>query len=371
MAGAAVRACRSRRWPGACWRPASLQLLVQWPSLARLGLLPRLQAGLRPRRRASACQADAADPVRRPRWRRSTCWSARSSPRCWSTGSQTWLYLSDRLLEFPLGMFGVAIGTVILPHLSRRHAATDAEGYSRGAGLGPAPGLLVGVPAGAGPAAAGRAADRAWSTSTASSPRYDTRMAAISLSAMSHRACRRSCSQGAGAGVLRAPGHARRRCAPAILTVRRQRRPDDRASPSAAVAVRGAQGAHGGIALATGIAGIFNAWLLWRYLRRAGLMRAAAGLGRASWLRLALACLVMAAVVLALRCWVGDWTAMPSLLASRVAGCCWWSRAGGADLRGHAAGAGPAPARPARIDRPRATALPRRSLPHPAILRLQ
>ena len=27
-------------------------------------------------------------------------------------------------------MFGVAIGTVILPHLSRRHAATDADGYS-------------------------------------------------------------------------------------------------------------------------------------------------------------------------------------------------------------------------------------------------
>jgi hypothetical protein len=35
------------------------------------------------------------------------------------------------LVEFPLGMFGVAIGTVILPHLSRRHADSDATGYSQ------------------------------------------------------------------------------------------------------------------------------------------------------------------------------------------------------------------------------------------------
>ena len=44
--------------------------------------------------------------------------------------AQSWLYYTDRLVEFPLGMFGVAIGTVILPHLSRRHADTDAAGYS-------------------------------------------------------------------------------------------------------------------------------------------------------------------------------------------------------------------------------------------------
>lgn len=34
------------------------------------------------------------------------------------TGSISWLYFSDRLVEFPLGIFGVAIGTVILPRLS-------------------------------------------------------------------------------------------------------------------------------------------------------------------------------------------------------------------------------------------------------------
>src|SRR3546814_1322740 len=46
-----------------------------------------------------------------------------------ATGSQTWLYLSDRLIEFPLGLFGGALGTVILPHLSSRVAAVDDDGY--------------------------------------------------------------------------------------------------------------------------------------------------------------------------------------------------------------------------------------------------
>lgn len=42
-------------------------------------------------------------------------------------GSVSWLYYSDRLMEFPLGVFGVAISTVILPNLSRHHAS-DANG---------------------------------------------------------------------------------------------------------------------------------------------------------------------------------------------------------------------------------------------------
>ena len=62
----------------------------------------------------------------------------------------TWLYYSDRLLEFPLGMFGVAIGTVILPHLSSRVAARDPAGYSRGLDWGLRLCLLIGIPAGIG-----------------------------------------------------------------------------------------------------------------------------------------------------------------------------------------------------------------------------
>ena len=61
--------------------------------------------------------------------------------------AQSWLYYTDRLVEFPLGMFGVAIGTVILPHLSRRHADTDAEGYSRTLDWALRLSMLLGVPA--------------------------------------------------------------------------------------------------------------------------------------------------------------------------------------------------------------------------------
>ncbi|MBT8442266.1 MAG: murein biosynthesis integral membrane protein MurJ, partial [Gammaproteobacteria bacterium] len=46
------------------------------------------------------------------------------------TGSISWLYYSDRLMEFPLGVFGIALATVILPNLSRQHAAQSHEQFS-------------------------------------------------------------------------------------------------------------------------------------------------------------------------------------------------------------------------------------------------
>ncbi len=46
------------------------------------------------------------------------------------SGSISWLYFSDRLMEFPLGVFGVALATVILPSLSRQYAGGDKQAYS-------------------------------------------------------------------------------------------------------------------------------------------------------------------------------------------------------------------------------------------------
>lgn len=46
-------------------------------------------------------------------------------------GSITWLYYSDRLVELPLGIFAVAIGTVIMPSLSRLHATESTEEFSK------------------------------------------------------------------------------------------------------------------------------------------------------------------------------------------------------------------------------------------------
>jgi putative peptidoglycan lipid II flippase len=47
------------------------------------------------------------------------------------TGSISWLYYSDRLLEFPLGLFGIAIATVILPTLAQNHVQNDKQAFSQ------------------------------------------------------------------------------------------------------------------------------------------------------------------------------------------------------------------------------------------------
>ncbi|MGQ3890032.1 murein biosynthesis integral membrane protein MurJ [Legionella sp. CNM-1927-20] len=65
-------------------------------------------------------------------------------------GSVSWLYYTDRLTDFPLGVFGVAIATVILPHLSRRHAEEDNTHFSFAIDWGLRTILLIGIPASVG-----------------------------------------------------------------------------------------------------------------------------------------------------------------------------------------------------------------------------
>lgn len=47
------------------------------------------------------------------------------------TGSISWLYYSDRLVEFPLGVFGVALATVVLPKLAEKYTQGEADNFSR------------------------------------------------------------------------------------------------------------------------------------------------------------------------------------------------------------------------------------------------
>lgn len=67
-----------------------------------------------------------------------------------ATGSISWLYYSDRLVEFPLGVFGIALATVILPHLSREHAGENPQAFSDTVDWALRWVLLIGVPATAG-----------------------------------------------------------------------------------------------------------------------------------------------------------------------------------------------------------------------------
>jgi putative peptidoglycan lipid II flippase len=48
-----------------------------------------------------------------------------------AAGSVSWLYYADRLMEFPAGVLGAALGTILLPSLSKCHAGNDTTEYSK------------------------------------------------------------------------------------------------------------------------------------------------------------------------------------------------------------------------------------------------
>ncbi len=110
-----------------------LQLAIQLPALARLDMLPRL---------VSVRSAFADAGVRRILRQMLPAVFAVSVAQLsliintniashLGTGSNSWLYYADRLMELPTALLGVAIGTVLLPTLSTANAAGDAERYRR------------------------------------------------------------------------------------------------------------------------------------------------------------------------------------------------------------------------------------------------
>jgi putative peptidoglycan lipid II flippase len=66
------------------------------------------------------------------------------------SGSVTWLYLSDRMMELPLGVFGIALATVILPNLSEKHAQADPRAFSHMIDWALRWVLIIGAPAAVG-----------------------------------------------------------------------------------------------------------------------------------------------------------------------------------------------------------------------------
>jgi putative peptidoglycan lipid II flippase len=107
-----------------------LQLAFQIPFLVRLGLLPRWRLDLRHPgvRRILFLMAPAAFGV-------SVSQVSLLINQVFAsflvTGSVSWLYYADRLMELPAGVLGVALGTILLPSLSRYHADADTVEYSR------------------------------------------------------------------------------------------------------------------------------------------------------------------------------------------------------------------------------------------------
>ncbi|MDO5686878.1 MAG: murein biosynthesis integral membrane protein MurJ [Neisseria sp.] len=66
------------------------------------------------------------------------------------SGSVSWMYYADRLMELPTGVLGVALGTMLLPTLSKHAAGTDTESFSALLGWGIRLCLLLALPAAVG-----------------------------------------------------------------------------------------------------------------------------------------------------------------------------------------------------------------------------
>ena len=108
----------------------ALQLAFQLPSLHRIGMLPRFSLdwkdpGVRRILRLMG-PAVLGVSVAQVSLLINTIFAS-----FLGTGSVSWLYYADRLMEFPAGMLGAALGTILLPSLSKYHAGEKFDDYSR------------------------------------------------------------------------------------------------------------------------------------------------------------------------------------------------------------------------------------------------
>ncbi len=230
------------------------------------------------------------------------------------TGSISWLYYSDRLMEFPQGVLGVALGTVILPALSRGHAAKDPVAFGRTLDWGLRTTVIFGLPAAVGLAVlAGPMIATLFLSERFDF--HDVVMARQSLVAY---------ASGLLAFILikvLAPGY----------YSRQDTRTPVRIGIIAMVVNMGFNLAlvlplqHAGLALATSLSAFVNAGLLYRGLRKAGVYTPSAAWKRL-WFQVILGCGVMAIVLLllapALETW-RDWS-----LWQRALQLGWWVSVG-------------------------------------------
>jgi len=106
-----------------------LQLALQLPALAKIGMLPRPSLALRDPgvRRILTLMGPAVIgvSVSQVSLLLNTIFAS-----FLETGSVSWLYYADRLMEFPTGLLGVALGTILLPSLAKHHSTDRRDEYS-------------------------------------------------------------------------------------------------------------------------------------------------------------------------------------------------------------------------------------------------
>jgi putative peptidoglycan lipid II flippase len=231
-----------------------------------------------------------------------------------ATGSISWLYFADRLLEFPLGIFGIALATVILPALSAQHARAAQEHFAATLDWALRVTLLVVTPCAlglllfAGPIVAtvyGRGAFAA----------RDVNMTQLALMAYAAGLL------GMSLVKVLAPGYFARQDTRTPMRI-------GLASLAVNVLINvlvvvpaarlGFSAPHALLAVSTSIAALVNTALLWRGLRSAGVYRPLPG-WRKLLARLAGANAAMALLLLWLRGDPGAWVAMPG--SHRIGRC--------------------------------------------------
>jgi len=234
-------------------------------------------------------------------------------------GSQTWLSQADRFLELPLGVFGIALGTVILPTLSRHHVNTDHAGFSRALDWGLRTTLMIAVPAMLGlmllsvPLVATLFQHRAFTA-------IDTHMTAMSVFGLSfglpsfalvkvllpafyaRQDTRTPVKAGLASMVANMVFNVAILAVLYVLWVA----PALKDGPILEALAK-TRGLHLALGLASALASYLNLWLLWRWLRRDGVYRPLPGWGRYT-VRLLVSCAAMTAAVLLGLHWAPDFT---------------------------------------------------------------
>lgn len=291
----------------------ALQLALQLPALARIGMLPRPRLDLQDPgvRRIFKLMLPAilGVSVSQISLLINTVFAS-----FLESGSVSWLYYADRLMEFPAGLLGVALGTILLPSLSRSHADGNGNEFSALLDWGLRLTLLLTLPA-------------ALALGLLATPLIATLFHHGQFSAhdvMQTRAALLAYSVGLTGLILvkvLAPGFYSRQ--------------DIRTPVKIALGVLVLTQlmnlafikpfAHAGLALSIGLASLVNAAFLYRGLRSIGAYTPAPG-WRTFWIKMLSALTVMGAVLYVGARLPGDWLQMGTLV--RILHLCWLVPAG-------------------------------------------
>lgn len=284
------------------------QLLLQIPALVRLGLMPRPRWGWRHSGVRRILKLMIPTLIGSSVAQVNLLFDSVIATFLVS-GSVSWLYYSDRLLEFPLGVLGIALATVILPNLSQKHARASTAEFSATLDWALRLAVIVTVPAAVGLIMLAGPILITLFQYDAFQP-DDVRMSSYSLIAY---------SAGLPAFIavkVLAPGYYARQDTKTPVKIAIAAMVTNMLLNLAFVGALlgyGFAGPHAGLALASAVAAYLNAGLLYRGLRKQQVYVPDRGWVRV-WLAVVLACVVMGGLLLFMTQDIESWFQASAIL---------------------------------------------------------